>query len=381
MTLVSCVKMIKSLGYQSRMRVVASALPPRPPGKVMVAQVAPAVRVAVGEPFGLRVQPEQLVTVLKQKLKFDYVFDTNLAADLTIVEEGTELLDRLAHGHLPLLTSCCPGYLELLNKQFPELKKYVSTCKSPQMMLGAVVKTYFAQQIGCAPEDIFMVSVMPCVKKQAEADRPAYETPSGARHVDHVITTKELCTLLVKEDLQQAPTPFDSPLGEASGGGAIFGRTGGVLTAALRFAHETVCGTPLPEPLALSPFPGIDGVMEGQVEFVSKGGGSNITLKVAVVVGLAAVKKYLKALAAGEVDHAFTELMSCFPGGCLGGGGQPAIGKNKDLLQQRKEAINTIDAHSQYAASQHNPSVQRLYAEFLGEPGSTMAHELLHDFH
>ena len=343
--------------------------------KVLVAQVAPSVRVALGEPFSGRVNPQQMVTCLK-KLGFDYVFDTFFSADLTIIEEGTELLGQLKKGK-PMFTSCCPGWMQFVDQACPELKPYVSTSKSPQQMMGAIVKTYFAQQIGVLPSDIHMVSFMPCVKKQGEANLPGIDSHEGYKDVDMVITTNELAAMMREEGMDPTEadkTPFDSPMGEGTGSGAVFGRTGGVMLAALRFAHSKLTGgAQLPE-VRWSPLDGIPGVKEA-VLTINTVDGSNVGLRVAVIVGLADAKKYVGLFKDGKVRHDFVEVMACYPAGCVTGGGQPPIGKDKELANKRKDAMNEFDDGK---SSNDNPWVNKLYEDYLGDPMGDRAHDLLH---
>ena len=348
---------------------------------VRIAQVAPAVRVAVGEPFGgAPVTPKQLVTALKM-LGFDYVFDTLFAADLTIIEEGTELLTRIAgHGKLPMFTSCCPGWIQLAEKSFPEILPNISTTKSPQLILGAIVKNYFANKIGANPEDVAMVSFMPCVRKQMEADREEGDTTGRGRDVDLVLTTNELVELLMEQGVilpQLEETAFDDPLGTGTGGAIIFGRTGGVMLAALRFAYQTVTGEPLGD-VPFAPAEGFSNVKEATVVMVPKDGGDPVELRVAVVLGLGDAKKYVKALGDGTVSHHFVEVMACVPMGCVGSSGQPSVGKDKGLLEKRKAALNAFDEASATKAAHENRSVERLYEQYLGEPMGELAHKLLH---
>lgn len=339
----------------------------------LIAQVAPAVRVALGEPFGGKiVKPKQIVTALK-KIGFEYVFDTLFGADLTIVEEGTELIYRLKQGK-PLYTSCCPGWIQFIDNAYPDMKEYISTCKSPQQMMGAIVKHYFAYQIQVDPLNIYMVSFMPCVKKQAEADKVGVNLQTGVKDVDLVITTDILAELLKENNIDPSTleeTDFDSPLGEGSGGAAIFGRTGGVMIAALRYAYSVMTnGNSLPE-IEWSPLKDICGIKEATITIP----GQNITLKVAIIVGLADAKKYINVFKEGKVKHDFIEVMACFPAGCISGGGQPLVGKNKNLIEIRKNALNAFDNGT---GSHQNIHIKKLYSEYLGEPMSEQAQNLLH---
>jgi NADH-quinone oxidoreductase subunit G len=345
--------------------------------KTLIAQVAPSVRVAIGEPFGMRkVRPTQLVTSLKQ-LGFEYVFDTLYSADMTIMEEGTELIHRLNNGILAsktMFTSCCPGWVQLAESNYPDILDQLSTTKSPQQIMGAIVKTYFAERNNLQPEDIYMVSIMPCVKKQAEADRPHINTNCNSKDVDLVITTSELADMLKANaiDLPECQdTVFDNPFGFGTGGGVIFGRSGGVMLAALRFAYERLTGQQLIH-IEFQQNPVIPSVKEVAIQI------HDVELKVAIVLGLADAKKYVKAMKEGLLFHHFVEVMGCVPGGCISGGGQPPIGKNKELIDIRRDALNDFDKQSQIKAAQHNPYITNVYDEYLGEPYGDKAHDLLH---
>nr|WNF20739.1 hydrogenase [synthetic construct] len=410
---------------------------PKEQRKVMIAQIAPAVRVAIAETMGLNpgdVTVGQMVTGLRM-LGFDYVFDTLFGADLTIMEEGTELRHRLQdhleqHPNkeepLPMFTSCCPGWVAMVEKSNPELIPYLSSCKSPQMMLGAVIKNYFAAEAGAKPEDICNVSVMPCVRKQGEADREWFNTTgAGGANVDHVMTTAELGKIFVERgiklnDLQESP--FDNPVGEGSGGGVLFGTTGGVMEAALRTVYEVVTQKPL-DRIVFEDVRGLDGIKEASVTLVPAPGskfaelvaerlahkveeaaaaeaaaavegavkppiaydggqgfstddGTGITLNIAVANGLGNAKKLIKQLAAGESKYDFIEVMAC-PGGCIGGGGQPRSA-DKQILQKRQAAMYDLDERAVIRRSHENPLIGALYEKFLGEPNGHKAHELLH---
>jgi NADH-quinone oxidoreductase subunit G len=346
-------------------------------GKVLIAQVAPAVRVAVGEPFGgASVRPEQIVTCLR-RLGFDYVFDTLLCADSTIVEEGTEMLAQLRKGR-PLFTSCCPGWMQFVGAACDDLRPFISTSKSPMMMMGSLVKSYFAERVGIRPEDIFHVAFMPCVKKQAEADQPGIDSnPGRYKDVDLVITTLELADLIKADgvtDLAAQPaSPFDNPMGAGSGGSALFGRTGGVMLAALRFAHHALTGgsRELP-PVVWTSVAEVPGVREATLAVPEAPSGE---IRVAVVVGLADAKKYVAAFREGRVRHDFVEVMACFPGGCISGGGQPLVGKNKGLVDQRRRAMDAFDDGK---GAHDNPLIDLLYRDYVGEPMGDRAHRLLH---
>nr|WNF20753.1 hydrogenase [synthetic construct] len=370
--------------------------------KVLIAQVAPAVRVAIAESFGLApgaVSPGKLATGLRA-LGFDQVFDTLFAADLTIMEEGTELLHRLkehleAHPHsdepLPMFTSCCPGWVAMMEKSYPELIPFVSSCKSPQMMLAAMVKSYLAEKKGIAPKDMVMVSIMPCTRKQSEADRDWFcvDADPTLRQLDHVITTVELGNIFKERGINLAELPegeWDNPMGVGSGAGVLFGTTGGVMEAALRTAYELFTGTPLPR-LSLSEVRGLEGIKESTLHltpgptspfkaFAGADGRGGITLRVAVANGLGNAKKLITKMQAGEAKYDFVEIMAC-PAGCVGGGGQPRS-TDKAITQKRQAAMYDLDERAVIRRSHENPLIGALYEKFLGEPNGHKAHELLH---
>jgi len=362
------------------------------PGKVVAIQTAPAIRAALGEEFGLppgtRVTG-RMVTALKM-MGFDYVFDTQFAADLTIMEEATELLTRLKgalvdkkHTHLPMTTSCSPGWIKFQEHFFPELLPHLSTCKSPQQMFGALLKTYWAERMKLSPEQIYSVSVMPCTAKKFEASRPEMGR-EGYADVDFALTTRELAAMIKQAgiDLTNLPdTPFDNPLGDSTGAATIFAATGGVMEAALRTAYEVVTGREVPfEHLDIKPLRGFEGVREAAVPFAGLKPEyswlEGVTLKVLVAHGTANAKTVMQAVKAGTLDAHFIEIMTC-PGGCLGGGGQPLpITPEKRVARAR--AIYEEDAALKLRKSHENPAVAKLYADFLGKPNSHKAHELLH---
>nr|WNF20737.1 hydrogenase [synthetic construct] len=372
-----------------------------PTRKHVCVQVAPAVRVAIAETLGLApgaTTPKQLAEGLR-RLGFDEVFDTLFGADLTIMEEGSELLHRLtehleAHPHsdepLPMFTSCCPGWIAMLEKSYPDLIPYVSSCKSPQMMLAAMVKSYLAEKKGIAPKDMVMVSIMPCTRKQSEADRDWFcvDADPTLRQLDHVITTVELGNIFKERGINLAELPegeWDNPMGVGSGAGVLFGTTGGVMEAALRTAYELFTGTPLPR-LSLSEVRGLEGIKESTLHLTpgptspfkafAGADGTGITLNIAVANGLGNAKKLIKQLAAGESKYDFIEVMAC-PGGCIGGGGQPRSA-DKQILQKRQAALYNLDEKSTLRRSHENPSIRELYDTYLGEPLGHKAHELLH---
>lgn len=345
------------------------------PNKTVVVQTAPAVRVAIGEEFGLEpgsIATGKMVAALKM-MGFDAVFDTDFAADLTIMEETTELIDRIKKNeNLPILTSCCPGWVKFFEHQFPELIYMPSSAKSPQQMFGAIAKTYYAEKIGKKPEDIVVVSVMPCLAKKYEASREEFNA-SGARDVDIVISTRGLADMIKEAGIQLdllEDAKYDSPLGESSGAAVIFGASGGVLEAALRTAADWLTGEDVKE-IDFKAVRGLDGVKEATVEV------AGLELKAAITSGLGNARKLLEKIKKGEAEYHAIEIMAC-PGGCLNGGGQPYIKDDTSILEKRKDAIYRDDSNNAVRKSHQNPDIIKLYDEFLGEPGSHKAHELLH---
>jgi iron-only hydrogenase group A len=344
------------------------------PEKFVILQTAPAIRVSIGEPFGL---PPGTVTTGKmvaafRRLGFDRVFDTNFAADLTIIEEGHEFIARLKQGgKLPLITSCSPGWIKFMEHFYPELMENVSTCKSPQQMFGAVAKTYYAQKLGIDPKDMVVVSIMPCTAKKFECQRDEM-CASGFRDVDFSLTTREAARMLKEKgiDLKEMPEEdLDDPLGISTGAAAVFGATGGVMEAALRSVYEILTGKTL-ERLDFYSVRGMDGVKEATVDI------NGMEVHVAVAHGLGNARKVLDQVKAGRSKYHFIEIMAC-PGGCIGGGGQP-IPTNLEIRMKRIEAIYQVDRSLPLRKSHENPAVQRLYEEFLGEPNGERAHHLLH---
>lgn len=344
------------------------------PGKHVVVQTAPAVRVSVGECFGM--EPGSIVTgklvAALRKLGFDKVFDTDFSADLTIMEEGSELLQRLATGgKLPLITSCSPGWIKFIEHFYPELLPHLSTCKSPQQMFGALAKTFYAEKAGIDPRDIFVVSIMPCTAKKFEARRPEMNA-SGFTDVDVVLTTRELGRMLHQAGIEWDKLEdenYDDPMGISTGAGEIFGASGGVMEAALRTAYELVAKEELKD-INFTAVRGLQGVKEAAVNM----GGT--VVKVAVTNGLANARKILDQVSAGEADYAFIEVMCC-PGGCIGGGGQP-IPTNTEIRLKRIQGVYIADEQMKLRKSHQNPAVEVLYKEFLGEPLGPKSHELLH---
>lgn len=338
--------------------------------KHVIVQVAPAVRVALGDEFGM--EPGALVTgkmvTAMRMLGFDKVFDTNFAADLTIMEEGSELIDRLQNGgKLPMITSCSPGWVNYVEKHHPELMGNLSSAKSPQAMFGAVSKTYYAEKMGLDPHDIVTVSVMPCTAKKYEAKRPELGR-DGYRDVDHVLTTREIAKLIRYEGVNMKnleESDFDSPLGTATGAGAIFGATGGVMEAALRTAYEVFTGETLPR-LDFEEVRGFEGIKEATIDL------NGTPLKVAVAHTLKRAEELLKH----ADDYAFIEVMAC-PGGCIGGGGQP-IGTTNEVRKKRIQALYELDRSLPLRKSHDNPEIQAIYRDFFTRPLSNKAHDLLH---
>jgi len=344
------------------------------PTKHVVVQTAPAIRVAIGEEMGL--EPGALVTgklvAALRRLGFDKVFDTDFSADLTIMEEGHELIHRLQNGGtLPMITSCSPGWIKFIEHFYPELLDHLSTCKSPQQMFGALAKTYYAQKAGIDPKDIFVVSIMPCTAKKFECGREEM-TDSGYPDVDVVLTTRELGRMLREAGINFATLPeeeFDAPLGISTGAGVIFGATGGVMEAALRTVYEVVTGKELPS-VDFTEVRGLEGIKEATIDLDGQ------KVKVAVAHGLANAKKILELIKEGKADYQFIEVMSC-PGGCIGGGGQP-IPTNKEVIKKRLAAIYDADKGMKLRKSHENPAVKALYEEFLGKPLGEKSHHLLH---
>ncbi|SFG69801.1 NAD(P)-dependent iron-only hydrogenase catalytic subunit [Desulfotomaculum arcticum] len=343
------------------------------PGKHVVVQTAPAVRVSIGEMFGLEpgsVVTGQLVAALR-KLGFDKVFDTDFTADLTIMEEGSELLQRMQNGgQLPLITSCSPGWIKFIEHFYPGLLPHLSTCKSPQQMFGALAKTYYAEKSGIDPADIFVVSIMPCTAKKFEAGRQEMNG-SGCQDVDVALTTRELGKMLKEAGIDfnsLAEEDYDHPLGISTGAGVIFGSTGGVMEAALRTAYELVTGQALPA-LDFEEVRGLEGIKEASVDL------NGTVLNVAVAHGLANAREMMERVQNGKQYH-FIEIMCC-PGGCIGGGGQP-IPTTREIRAQRAAGIYSADKSMELRKSHENPAVQALYKEFLGEPLGHQSHELLH---
>jgi iron-only hydrogenase group A len=362
------------------------------PDKHVVVQTAPAIRAALGECFDN--EPGTLVTgkmvAALRRIGFDRVFDTDFTADLTIMEEGTELLVRLKDAlvekkevSLPMFTSCSPGWIKFAEHYFPDMLDHLSSCKSPQQMFGTVAKTYYAEKIDKKPEDIFVVSVMPCTAKKYEAQR-AEMNDSGVQDVDIVLTTRELGRMISQAGIEFDKLPeegMDSILGEGSGAADIFANTGGVMEAALRTVYEIVTGRELPmENLHVEPIAGLEGVKEASVVIEDtvpdwsflKG----VKVNVAVAHGLANARKVMDKVRAGEAEYHFVEVMTC-PGGCIGGGGQPRVTDN-EVRKARISAIYREDEGKQLRKSHENEEVKRIYADYFGQPYSDKSHHLLH---
>lgn len=349
------------------------------PDKYVILQTAPAVRVALGEEFGMPIGTRVTgkMAAAARRLGFDRIFDTNFSADLTIMEEGMELLDRIKNGgKLPLITSCSPGWVKFCEHNFPELLDNVSSCKSPQQMMGTVIKTYFAEKNNINPEDIYVVSVMPCTAKKFEAQRPEF-VKDGCPDVDVVLTTREFASMIKQANIdfvKLEDQDFDNPLGESTGAAVIFGATGGVMEAALRTVYEVVTGKAL-ESIDFEGVRGIEGVKEAAVMV------GDLEVKVAVAHGTGNARKLMDKVLAGEKEYHFIEVMAC-PGGCLNGGGQPIVdAKTKmeiDPRVERAKAIYEEDKDKPIRKSHENPMIKKIYEEYFKEPNSHLAHKLLH---
>lgn len=350
------------------------------PDKITVVQVAPAVRAAWGEELGLTREEatmERMAATLR-RLGFQYVFDTNFTADLTIMEEANEFLRRLRAGGLtrwPMFTSCCPGWVRFLKSQYPELTRQLSTAKSPQQMFGSVTKSWFAQKLGVPPERIFCVSIMPCVAKKAEAELPTMRTQAGP-DVDLVLTTREFVRMVRADKINPAvlpEEPLDDPMGTHTGAGVIFGATGGVMEAALRTAVYALTGQN-PDPDVFAEIRTGPGLREASYEI------AGTEVRCAVVSGLGNARSLLEKLKAGKVHYDFVEVMAC-PGGCVGGGGQPISIRDEELAGVRGQQLYDLDQQNPVRFSHENVQVQALYQEYLGSPLSERSEELLHTDH
>lgn len=341
----------------------------------VIVQTAPSVRVALGEEFGMPIGTNvegKMVNALKQ-MGFDKVFDTNTGADFTIVEEGTEFIKRLQNNdNLPMITSCCPGWVKYIEMNYPENIGHLSSCKSPHEMFGALLKTYYAKKEEIDPSKMFVVSVMPCIAKKYERQREEMK-----QDVDAVITTRELARMIKQAKIDFVnleDAKFDDPMGEATGAAAIFGVTGGVMEAALRSVSEIVTGKPL-DKISFEQVRGESGIKRAEIEIGDK------KVKVAVAHGLANAQTIMEEIKSGKADYQFVEIMAC-PGGCITGGGQPIknakIQENVDVQKKRAEAMYSIDEKSVIRKSHENPVLKQIYKEFLGEPNGELAHKLLH---
>jgi NADH-quinone oxidoreductase subunit G/NADP-reducing hydrogenase subunit HndD len=361
-----------ALAEHSQLKEVLEAL--QDPRKLVVVQHAPAVSVTVGEEFGLPAGTDVVgaLSAALRRLGFDRVFDTSFTADLTIMEEASELVHRLKNGgQLPMMTSCSPGWIKFVETNYPDFIGNLSTCKSPQQMMGAVIKSYFAEREGVEPANIFSVSIMPCTAKKFEAGRPEMGR-DGTADIDAVLTTRELVQLIRMHGLDLSDLPAegaDTPFGERTTAGKLFGATGGVMEAALRTAHWMVTGRELGE-LTVPAVRGLEGVKEAQVQI------DGITLNVAVVSGLGNASRLLEQIRAGKKQLHFIEVMTC-PGGCINGGGQP-LGADLNAVRRRMAGLYDLDGRETIRTSHSNASVQRLYKEYLGEPLGHESHHLLH---
>ncbi|MDR0971810.1 MAG: [FeFe] hydrogenase, group A [Bacteroidales bacterium] len=349
--------------------------------KTVIVQTAPAVRVALGEEFGMEpgsIVTGQMVAALR-RIGFDYVFDTDFAADLTIMEEGTELLGRISkfmngdkNVKLPILTSCCPGWVNFFETNYPDMLDVPSTAKSPQQMFGAVAKNYFANKLGIKREDMVVVSIMPCVAKKFECQRDEFKE-EGNPDVDYALTTRELAELMKIFNIKLNNLPeedFDNPLGESTGAAVIFGSTGGVIEAATRTAYELFTGKSLPK-VDFTELRGLDGIRSAEVDF------DGTPIKIGIAHGLANARKLLDSVKRGEENFHAIEIMAC-PGGCIGGAGQPFHHGDFEIIKRRHEAIYREDEGKPIRKSHENPYIKKLYSEWLGEPCGEISHHLLH---
>lgn len=345
----------------------------------VVVQTAPAVRVALGEEFGMEIGTNvtgKMVTALR-RLGFDKVFDTNTGADFTIMEEANEFIERIQNGGvLPMITSCSPGWVKYIEMNYPELLPHLSTCKSPHQMFGALIKTYYAKKEGIDPSKIYVVSVMPCIAKKFERQRNEMQN-NGMYDVDAVLTTRELARMIKQANIEFTKledTSFDEPMGEATGAAAIFGTTGGVMEAALRTAQDTLTSKDL-DKIDFEQVRGGDGIKKATVNIAGNDVG------VVAASGLKNAQEILEEIKQGKADYQFVEIMAC-PGGCVMGGGQPIksskIRSSVDVRAKRADALYSIDEKSVIRKSHENPVIKKIYKEFLEKPGSHIAHELLH---
>ena len=349
------------------------------PEKYVCVQTAPSVRAALGEEFGypMGTDVEGKMAAALRRIGFDKVFDTDFSADLTIMEEAHEFLDRVQNGGvLPMITSCSPGWIKYCEHYFPDMTENLSSCKSPQQMFGAVLKTYYAEKMGIDPKKIVSVSIMPCTAKKFEIGRPD-QSAAGVPDVDYAMTTRELARMIKRLGIRFNELPdegFDGPLGESTGAAVIFGATGGVMEAALRTAVETLTGEELPNPDFVD-VRGTKGIKEATYNV------AGMDVKVAVASGLGNARQLLEKVKAGEADYHFIEIMGC-PGGCVNGGGQPQVSgtvrNTVDVQGIRAKVLYDNDAAKTIRKSHENPSIKKVYEEYFGEPGSHKAHEVLH---
>lgn len=345
--------------------------------KVTVVQIAPAVRGAWGESLGLSREEATVekMTAAIRAMGVDYVFDTDFAADLTIMEEGSEFIERLTHRDeykFPMFTSCCPGWIRFIKTQYPDMLSQLSTAKSPHQMFGAVMKTYFAEKLGIDPSRLYVISIMPCVAKKSECDIPVMENKDGNRDVDLVLTTRELDRMIKADSIDVRgleDSTFDDPFEAATGAGVIFGATGGVMEAALRSAYFLVTGKNV-DADAFKCVRGMDGWKEAEFDI------DGIKVRTAVASGLGNARKLIEAVRAGEVEYDFVEIMAC-PGGCSGGGGQP-ISFNEELAEERAANLYYLDKNAKIRYSHENPDVAALYENYFEKPLSHKSHEYLH---
>ncbi|MCR4647500.1 MAG: [FeFe] hydrogenase, group A [Lachnospiraceae bacterium] len=350
------------------------------PSKHVVVQTAPAVRAALGEPFGYEMGTgvEGKMAAALRRIGFEKVFDTDFGADVTIMEEATELLGRVTNGGvLPMITSCSPGWIKFCEHYYPDQLDHLSSCKSPQQMFGGILKTYYAEKMGWDPKDIVSVSVMPCTAKKFEIGRPD-QSAAGVPDLDYTMTTRELARLIERcgIDFKRLPDEaFDDPMGESTGAAVIFGATGGVMEAALRTAVWKLTGETNDSPLEFKEVRGVEGIKEATYEV------AGMSVKVAVASGLANARVIMDKIRAGEADYTFVEIMAC-PGGCVNGGGQPQVPASvrnfTDIRAERAKALYNYDENMPRRKSHENESVKKLYAEYFGEPNSHRAHEVLH---
>lgn len=343
--------------------------------KYVIVQTAPAIRVALGEKFGM--EPGTIVTgkmvAALRRLGFKQVFDTDFAADVTVVEEAKEFIDRLENGgRLPILTSCCPSWVKFIEHQFPDLLDVPSTCKSPHIIFGSIAKTYLAEKLGIKPEKIVVVSIMPCIAKKYEINRKELKN-EGEKNVDLVITTRELADMIKEAGInfnKLKDEDFDQPLGESTGASVLFGTTGGVIEATLRTAYETLAQKPLNN-IDFKEVRGLDGLKEATVKINDR------EIKIGVAHGLGNARILLESIQKGTSHYDAIEIMAC-PGGCIDGGGQPYHFGDIDVVKKRMDAIYKEDKSKKIRKSHENPALIQMYAEYLGEPGSEKAHKLLH---